>query len=296
MPISAQISKKEEEEDNMNSISSSTPLNTTEYTDNESRIEVKDSTNELEKGKLLEEGMISEVDDIGGSVCFQISYTMHIILLRAIFNAFAVVFFSKMIIDIILNIYAMNNNLNQSDYQRNLLNLERPFGIKISLILYIVYFMFNLIYSIYRYISLFSPFFGVTLHDIINNIHAYDGHYSVVCIITMPALIMGGLIISSNGNNMEFTPVVWAYIVLQSVYLISEGIFSCFNKVMYHIYKPTTKKMKILSNTTYYVNHIMLFAICLVFIFYSTELVPLAIVDRVYWNETIPNINTNTSI
>ncbi|OAG30739.1 hypothetical protein NEIG_00251 [Nematocida sp. ERTm5] len=295
MLICAEISKKEEEKDNMNSISSSTPLNTTEYTDNENRIEVKDSTNELKKRKVLEERMISEVDDIGGSVYFQIAYIMHIILLRAVFNVFALVFFSKMIIDIILNICAMNN-LNQSEYQRNLLNLERPFGIKIGLILYIVYFMFNLIYSIYRYISLFSPFFGVTLHEIINNIHAYDGYYSAVCIITMSVLIMGCLIISSNGNNMVFTPIVWAYIVLQSVYLISESIFSCFNKVMYHIYKPTTKKMKILVNTAYYVNHIMLFAICLVVIFYSTELVPLAVVDRVYWNETKPNIDTNTLI
>ncbi|KAI5153021.1 hypothetical protein NEPAR06_0142 [Nematocida parisii] len=209
--------------------------------------------------------------------------------LYCLFSSFALVFFSKTIIDIIFNLYSMNDHSDQTEHQSILLNLDRSIKIKMSLVAYIIYFVINLVYATFRFISCISPISNITAYGLIVNTRMHSLYYPLVCIIVVSLIIMSRFTISSTGENGGFIYGIKTYIGSQIAFLISEIIFICFKPFKYHLYRPTTKKVKSIILSVYYINHIMLLLSLLTLISYSTELVPLAVVNRAYWIKKAPN-------
>ncbi|KAI5187361.1 hypothetical protein NEIRO03_2518, partial [Nematocida sp. AWRm78] len=203
--------------------------------------------------------------------------------LYTLFSSFTLVVFSKLIIDIIFNLCSMNDHSDQTEQQYILLNLDRSIEIKMSLVAYIIYFAINIVHATFRFISCISSDFNVTAYDLISNIYIHSVYYPLICFMAVLLIVISRFTISSTGETGGFTSVIKIYIVLQIVFLISEIIFICFKPFKYHLYRPTTKKVKSIILSIYYINHIMLLSALLILIHYSAELVPLAVVNHTYW-------------
>ncbi|OAG33129.1 hypothetical protein NEIG_02542 [Nematocida sp. ERTm5] len=269
------------------------PLNSIESVCNEDIKKIENSTdksediNEIEQSNIFIEEEIEEEEEVKSTciskyflLAYEGKYGLH-----SIFGLLSPICFSKIVVEVLMNMLAMNDPSRQNDYQRNLLNLKRPYIIKVFLITYMVYFGINLIYASFRSASLIKRFYNTTAYEVISNVKEYFDCYSEGVLGFTVFIIIAFFTMTSTCGLGGFIPMVWIFIGLQIVYLISEIIFGSLKPLKYHMYRPTTKKMKKIILSIYYVNHIILLSLCLILIIYSHDLIPLVVVDDAYWNE-----------
>ncbi|OAG33427.1 hypothetical protein NEIG_00982 [Nematocida sp. ERTm5] len=262
------------------------PLRTARVTYNNTEyISIENNLNEVEQCHImLEEEMDKKVKSHGIIKWLQLAYG-GMFGLSSIINLCPFSLLFTIILEMLTNLYIICKYSGQTEFTNPAINIERSYGVIVLLMAYIVYFMINFIYAYFIYLSYINSIYNTTEYGI--------KYYLIIFMEILTTIVLFCLVAYSNRCFRIIIPITWIYIIFQSVHLIAESAIGYFKEFVYYIYKPTTKKMKILVLSGYYINHLIILSLCLILIFYSTELVPLAAVNRIYWNKTISEVLTN---
>ncbi|KAI5167695.1 hypothetical protein NEIRO03_2242 [Nematocida sp. AWRm78] len=218
-------------------------------------------------------------------------YFIHLLI-----TIIAPIFFTKVIIDLDRSLNIMMGNTPFVEYKYVTVDLRRTSKTMLSMIGFSIYFALNIVYFILRIISLIKPYYNTPVYEIFANIKTYIRYSPILVGIFTLITGMSVLLVYKSAGMGGFIPIVSGFFMLQVLYLIIEIIFSYFKTFEYTIYKPSKKLMKVLFLSIYYINHIIILSLCLILIVYSTEFVPLAVLDSIIENGGMPNLQNNFSV
>ncbi|EIJ89339.1 hypothetical protein NEPAR06_0510 [Nematocida parisii] len=211
--------------------------------------------------------------------------------IRLIFTIITPIFFTTLIIELAQNLNIMVNNSPYIAYKDISINLTRPAKTMISIIIFSIYLLLNIIYYIPRTISLIRPGYNTPVYNIYNNISVYIKYIYIPLSIFILVPSISTIIYKYIIIHEWLILIINGFFILQLVYIISEIIFNYINTFQYTVYTPSSERMKITFISIYYINHIIILLLCMVLIMHSTEFIPMTVLESIYINRTISTVN-----